>query len=80
MVQNKGEFAGVALEQAMEAAKRFPAQMQDFEVWHDVWGFIDNVEAILVLDELYDSGVFRPLKEEERVTSQLLMFADRLPG
>ena len=75
----KEKFAGVALEQAMEAATRFPSQMQDFQVWHVVWGFIDNVEAIMVLDELYDNGVFRPLKEEEKVTSQLLMFADRLP-
>ena len=34
----------------------------------------------MVLDEMYDRGIFRPLKKDEMVTSQLLTFCDRLPG
>jgi hypothetical protein len=76
----KKEFAGFALEQAMEEAKRYPAQMQDYVVFFDTSGFIGSMEALMVLDELYDNGTFQPLKEEERVTSQLLTFCDRLPA
>lgn len=41
--------------------------------------YIGNMEAMMVLDELYDTGIFKPLSENEKVTSQLIMFADRLP-
>jgi len=75
----KAEFAAFALEQAMEEAKRYPAQMQDYQVFRRVNYFIGPMEALMVLDELYDGGTFQPLKEEERVTSQLLTFCDRLP-
>jgi len=34
---------------------------------------------MMVMDILYQNGTFRPLTKEEKVTSQLLMFADRLP-
>ena len=75
----KKEFAGFALEQAMEEAKRYPAQMQDYVVFFDTTGFIGSMEALMVLDEMYDQGIFQPLKKEEMVTSQLLTFCDKLP-
>ncbi len=75
----KKEFAGFALEQAMEEAKRYPSQMQDYVVFFHTTGFIGPMEALMVLDEMYDQGIFQPLKKEEMVTSQLLTFCDRLP-
>lgn len=75
----KKEFAGFALEQAMEEAKRYPTQMQDYVVFFETTGFIGSMEALMVLDEMYDQGIFKPLKKEEMVTSQLLTFCDRLP-
>jgi hypothetical protein len=32
-----------------------------------------------VTDILYESGVFKPMTDAERVTSNLLMFSDTLP-
>jgi len=75
----KKEFAGFALEQAMQEAKRYPPQMQDYVVYFHTEGFIGTTEALMVLDEMYDRGIFRPLKKDEMVTSQLLTFCDRLP-
>lgn len=74
------QFAGYALEQAMQFAKDYPPQMQDLVVADYAGGFIDPSVAVMVLDILYGSGTFRPLTEREKVTSQLLMFCDRLPG
>lgn len=73
------EFAGYALEQAMVLAKMYPPQMQDFIVVKCVRHFIDNTVAMMVMDQLYENGVLKPLKDREKVTSQLLLFADRLP-
>jgi RNA polymerase sigma factor (sigma-70 family) len=76
----KDEIAGFAMEQAVESAKSYPKHMQDYQIYRFFNGFITPSEALMAVDELYDSGVFKPLTEEERVTSQLLMFSDRLPG
>ena len=35
--------------------------------------------ARLIADILYENGTFRPLTEQEKVTSTLLMFSDILP-
>ena len=75
----KDEIAGFAMEQAVESAKSYPKHMQDYQIYRFFNGFITPSEALMAVDELYDSGVFKPLTEEERVTSQLLMFSDRLP-
>jgi hypothetical protein len=40
---------------------------------------VGSTVAMMVLDELYDSRTFRPLTEDEKVTANLLMFADKLP-
>ena len=42
--------------------------------------FIGNTVAIMTMDILYGNGTFRPLNEKEKVTANLLMFSDRLPG
>ena len=73
------EFAKYALEQAMIIAKQYPPQIQDRVIVDTVRYAIYAPAAIMVLDKLYDSKVFRPLPEEEKVTANLLMFADTLP-
>ncbi len=72
-------FAGFALEAAMQQAKEYPPQMQDRFICKFVQDFIGGVGAMMVMDILYENGTFKPLTEQERVTSQLLMFCDKLP-
>ena len=75
----KKTFADYALEQAMLASKNYPPQMRDLAVSHSAHNFVDTTVAIMVMDILYQNGTFRPLTEDERTTSNLLMFCDRLP-
>jgi len=75
----KSRFADFALEQATLAAKEYPPQMRDLIVTWEVGGFIGRTVALMVMDILYQDGTFRPLEENEKVTSNLLMFCDRLP-
>ena len=42
--------------------------------------FVGNSVGVMVMDILYGNGTFRTLTENERITSQLIMFSDRLPG
>jgi len=67
------------LEQATLAAEDYPPQMRDLIVTWNVGGFIGRTVALMVMDILYKNGTFRPLTEDEKVTSNLLMFCDRLP-
>jgi len=53
--------------------------MRDLIVTWNVGGFIGRTVALMVMDILYKNGTFRPLTEDEKVTSNLLMFCDRLP-
>lgn len=73
------EFADFALEQAAVHAKTYPSQMQDLVFFDYVRNFISNAVSMMVLDKLYENGTFRPLTEQEKVTANLLMFADQLP-
>lgn len=73
------EVADFALEQAMQNAKNFPPQMQDYVVWKSVTSFIGGMEAMMILDKLYENGTFAPLTEQDKISSQLLMFSDILP-
>ena len=73
------EFAKYALDQAVVQAKEYPPQVQDIVIKDFVSNFIGNSVAMMVLDELYDNKVFRPLTGEEKITANLLMFADTLP-
>ena len=75
----KKTFADYALEQAMLIAKDYPPQMRDLVVNWNAAGFVGNTVALMVMDILHGNGMFRPLTEDEKVTSNLLMFCDRLP-
>lgn len=75
----KKKFADYALESAMLEAKNYPPQMQDLIVSWNTNGFVGNVVALMVMDILYGDGTFKGLTEEEKVTSQLIMFSDILP-
>lgn len=75
----KETFASFALEVAMLEAKNYPPQMQDLIIGWEAGGFVGNVVALMVMDILYGNGTFRPLTENEKVTSNLIMFSDILP-
>lgn len=60
-------------------AKFYPPQMQDLVVFNNVECFPDNEVAIMVMDILYGNGTFKELTEEEKITSQLIMFSDVIP-
>lgn len=75
----KRQYADKVLEFAMQEAKHYPPQMQDLIIHYTVQGFIGCTVALMVLDILYENGTFRPLTEQEKVTSTLLMFSDILP-
>lgn len=72
-------FADKALEIAMLKARNYPAQMQDLVIYEGVAGFIGRDVALMVMDILYANGTFKPLTEEEKITSNLIMFSDVLP-
>ncbi len=76
----KNKFSGKIIEYAMNEAKNYPPQMQDLIVHRSAELFIGNTVAIMTMDILYGNGTFRPLNEKEKVTANLLMFSDRLPG
>ena len=73
------EFASYALDQAVIVAKDYPPQLQDLVIVDFVQQFIGTQIPIMVMDILYSNGTFKPLSENEKVTSNLLMFADKLP-
>ncbi len=75
----KKTFAAYALEVAMINAKDFPPQMRDLTIQRLAAGFVSNTVAVMVMDILYGNGTFAPLTEQEKVTSNLIMFCDMLP-
>ncbi|MPM56892.1 hypothetical protein SDC9_103709 [bioreactor metagenome] len=76
----KKKFAGYALEAAEMTARNYPPQMRDLIIsWH-AGGFVSNSVAVMVMDILYNNGTFKALTENEKVTSNLIMFCDRLPN
>lgn len=77
--KTKNKFADFALELAVQKAKFYPPQMQDLIISWAVGGFIGSTVALMVMDILYGNGTFKPLTENERVTSNLIMFSDKLP-
>lgn len=73
-------FADMALEYASAVAKDYPIQMHDLVIVDEAGSFIaNNIVALMVMDTLYSNGTFRPLTENERVTSNLIMFSDVIP-
>ena len=75
----KRTFADYALEQATLIAKDYPPQMRDLIINWRAGGFVCTTVALMVTDILYENGTFAPLEDFEKVTSNLLMFCDRLP-
>lgn len=75
----KKEFAGYALESAEVLARSYPPQMRDLIISTHAGNFVSNHVAVMVMDILYKNGTFKPLTENEKVTSGLIMFCDRLP-
>ncbi len=73
------KMSELALENAMMEAKFYPPQMQDLVVFYNVECFPENEVALMVMDILYGNGTFKELTEEEKVTSQLIMFSDVIP-
>lgn len=75
----KRRFADIAMEGALACAAEYPEQMRDLIVCERSSGFIGNIVAVMALDILYGNGTFKPLTENEKVTSGLIMFSDTLP-
>ena len=73
------EFAKFALDQAMVKAMQYPPQVQDIVIVDFMRNFIGYPVAMMVMDEIYDNKLFRPLTTQEKITANLLMFADKLP-
>ncbi len=78
--QFKDKFADTALKIAIHEAKSYPPQMQDLIISWGVGHFIGNTVAVMVMDVLYNNGTFKPLTENEKGTSNLIMFSDILPA
>ena len=76
----KKKFAGYALEMAETMAKNYPPQMRDLVISWSAGGFVSNTVALMVKDILYENGTFQALTENERITSDLIMFCDILPN
>jgi len=74
----KKKFAGFALESASSTAKNYPPQMRDLVISWGAGGFISNDVAVMVMDILYGNGTFKALSDNEKVTSNLIMFCDVL--
>ena len=53
--------------------------MQDLVINRKVLEFIGSTVAVMVMDVLYGNKIFKPLTENEKVTSNLIMFSDILP-
>ncbi len=77
--ETKKQFAGYAIEAAEVTARRYPPQIRDLIISEQTRGFIGNTVAVMVMNILYGNGTFKALTENERVTSNLIMFSDCLP-
>lgn len=75
----KEQFANIAFDYATQVAKEFPSQMQDLIMFEQVSGLIGPEVAIMVMDILYQKGIFKSLTEKEKIAANLLMFSDVLP-
>lgn len=76
----KKKYAGFALETAEVLAQYYPPQMRDLIVsWH-ARSFVGITVAVMVKDILYGNGAFKKLTDNEKVTTDLLMFCDVLPN
>jgi hypothetical protein len=74
------KIAEYGLEAAEIEARDYPPQMRDLIMAWNAGGFVGNTVAMMVMDILYGNGTFHPLGENEKVTSNLIMFCDTLPA
>ena len=75
----KKQFADYAFEYAQTIARDYPPQMRDLIFSWTASGFIGNGVALMVMDILYENGTFQALTDEEKITSNLILFTDVLP-
>ena len=76
----KKKFADYALEYAQVKAMDYPPQMRDLIISWTAGGFVGNNEvALMLMDILYGNGTFKLLTQQEKITSNLIMFSDVLP-
>ncbi len=75
----KKQFVDYAFEYAQIIARDYPPQMRDLIFSWTAGGFISNVVALMVMDILYANGTFHALTDEEKITSNLILFTDVLP-
>jgi glutamine phosphoribosylpyrophosphate amidotransferase len=75
----KRTFADYALQAAEVIARDYPRQMRDLVISWNAGGFVSNTVAVMVMDILYGNGTFKELTDNEKVTSNLIMFCDTLP-
>ena len=69
-------YIDAELEAQQLEARDYPEQMHELILNGNI---SPNSLAVLVLNKLYENGTFKPLTENEKVTSQLIMFSDKLP-
>ncbi len=69
-------YIDAELEAQQLEARNYPEQMRDLILNGNI---SPNNLAVIVLNKLYENGTFKPLTENEKVTSQLIMFSDKLP-
>ena len=75
----KKQFADYAFEYAQTIAVDYPPQMRDLIFSWSAAGFVSNTVALMVMDVLYGNGTFKALSDEEKITSNLIVFTDVLP-
>ena len=76
----KKKFADYAFEYAQVKARDYPPQMRDLIISLTAGGFVGNNEvALMLMDILYGNGTFKLLTQQEKITSNLIMFSDVLP-
>lgn len=74
------QFADAAFEYAQIVSQDYPPQIRDLVFSWTADGFVANTVALMVMDILYGNGTFRPLTDQERITSNLILFTDVLPS
>ncbi len=72
-------YIDAELEAQQLEARDYPEQMQDLILNDGINILLSNGLAVLTLKKLYENGTFKPLTDNEKVTSQLIMFSDKLP-
>lgn len=73
------KYIDAELEATQIRARDYPEHMRDLIMSDTANVLLGLSMAVIVLNKLYENGTFKPLTENEKVTSQLIMFSDKLP-